>query len=102
MPGEQFKFEGVRSDRVLIPGEFLSNFTIGYSQTVISGFTQNTEILYEQIVSQTCVVMAPHHTTANHDDTSEVELADTSGAETTPTPDSRARGFLERLDRRSR
>ena len=24
MPGEQFKFEGVRSDRVLIPGEFLS------------------------------------------------------------------------------
>ena len=24
LPGEQFKFEGVRSDRVLIPGEFLS------------------------------------------------------------------------------
>lgn len=23
MPGEQFKFEGVRSNRVLIPGEFL-------------------------------------------------------------------------------
>ena len=27
MPGEQFKFEGVRSDRVLIPGEFLSKKT---------------------------------------------------------------------------